>query len=155
MATLLCPEGAFDGTIAHGTQQFHPYRLNHLNNEGRDFGGPWAVDVPDELVQFFLGRGGFVIMSDQAKDRGDLPVGMARLRKIDGGDASCGYMGLSYPAEDDGTVLVPATAIAELVESHGYEIVEVPQPDDEGDEGDDRRVPRRPRGRPRKDAEEE
>jgi hypothetical protein len=152
MITLLCPEGAFDYPIAHGTQQFHPYRLDHLDDTGRECGGPWAVDIPDELVQYFLGQGGFAIMNAA---RISVPAGMIRLRKADGSDASCGYEGIAYPEDDDGSVLVPMGAMGALIESHGYEPVGNSVEESEGEEQVENESgmdapPRRGRGRPRK-----
>ena len=126
MATLLCPDGGFRNPIAHGLQQFHAYRLDYRDQGARDSGGPWAVDVPDDLVQYFVGQGGFSIMDKTPREPPNqaVPVGMIRLRKIDGGDASVGFDGLAYLQDRDGTVMVPMAAMGALVESHGYEIVD-------------------------------
>jgi len=61
-------------------------------------------------------------MSDDTKSPA-APEGMARVRKKDGSDGSCGFLGINYPADDDGVALVPVAAVAELCESHGFELV--------------------------------
>jgi hypothetical protein len=54
LMTLVCPPGAADGLISHGTQHFAPYRENHRNPDSR-----WLVDVPSEAAQHLLYKGGF------------------------------------------------------------------------------------------------
>ena len=60
MVTLLCPEGAFDYPVSHGTREYYPYRADHTSLS-REFGGPWLVDVPLEIYHHFLGVGGFTV----------------------------------------------------------------------------------------------
>ena len=60
MITLVCPEGATGGPISHGTQTFYPFRLNHLSDNSRDGGGPWAIIVPITIYHNFL-PGGFYV----------------------------------------------------------------------------------------------
>jgi hypothetical protein len=61
MVTLICPEGAFDYPIAHGTRDFYPYREDIHSDDRREFGGRWLVDVPIEVYHHFLGRAGFTV----------------------------------------------------------------------------------------------
>jgi hypothetical protein len=119
--TLLCPQGAYDAYISDGTQHFKPYRANIYSEEEREFGGPWLVDVPIHLVDHFLGRGGFSVMSSQTEPPA-VPTNMVRLRKIDGSAPPWG----DYVPDENGTILVPHDHHASaLWESHGYELVHV------------------------------
>lgn len=141
LVTLICPPGAFDYPISHGARDFYPYRADHLASSGPEFGGPWLVDVPPDAAQYFIHNGGFYMAEDKSPAA---PAGMARVRKKDGSDSSCGFRGIAYPADDDGVALVPADAVAELCESHGFEIVpdEPPKKVDKDEPATVRRVPR-------------
>src|SRR6266851_5483711 len=116
---LVCPAGAYDYPISHGPHEFRPYRLDHTDDRNPE-AGPWLVDVPDALAQYFLGQGGFFPWRD---DEDTMSGQMVRLRKVDGGDASIGFLGEAFPADADGTVLVPTEAAGVLCESHGFEVV--------------------------------
>ncbi len=124
--TLMCPPGAFDYPIALGCQEFYPYRLDHEDDSGLEFGGPWAVDVPIDVARHFMGVGGFTLMATDMK----VPTGMVRLRKTDGGHASFSHDSVTYEPGEDGTVIAPASAVGILTESHGFELVmdEIPEP---------------------------
>ena len=121
--TLLCPEGAFDYPVSHGTREFYPYRADHVDDSGREFGGPWLVDVPAEVAQHFLGAGGFLIM---AASTPAAPTGMVRLRKQADRPESADWG--DYEADADGVILIPADHnVSALCESHGYEVVPEPE----------------------------
>ena len=52
--TLVCPPGAADAPISHGTKQYHPFLADHT-----DPNSLWLVDVPPEVARHLLHNGGF------------------------------------------------------------------------------------------------
>ncbi len=72
------------------------------------------VRVPLEAVGPLIGKGGF------AKPKTAGEVFSAGLLKLHHGDAAgCSYGGQQYPGDENGDVLVPAEAAAELL-AHGF-----------------------------------
>jgi len=141
LVTLVCPEGA--GRIAHGPVDFKPYRANHL-----DPASVWLVDVPPEAAEHLIHTGG-LYMADQT-ELPMVPAGMAKVRMTDGSGGGCTYGSpdsVAYPADAKGVVLVPVAAVAELCESHGFEVVPdepkgEPKNADKAESPTVRRVPR-------------
>jgi hypothetical protein len=84
-----------------------PYRM--ANN------GVFEVDA--EAVGPLLDRGGFML----ADPPGPVAVahGFIRLQNLADRNASCSFGGVSYPADDDGCVVVPIEA-APVLEAHGF-----------------------------------
>ncbi len=117
MITLVLPPGARGHEISHGAADFKPYRADH-----HDPASLWLIDVPGEVAPYLIHNGGFY-MADEIKSPASVPAGMARVRMKDGSGGGCGFAGVAYEADDDGVVLVPAAAVAELCESHGFEAV--------------------------------
>jgi hypothetical protein len=105
---LVLPPGARDGTIAFGDHEFLPYRADH-----RDPASVWLVDMPPEIARHFIHNGGFAMVNSPAP----APAGMVRLAHPNG--IGCSYGGVSYEPDEEGHVLVPAGAPAELA-AHGF-----------------------------------
>lgn len=81
------------------------------------------VRVPPEAVPFLTGKGGFIVAKTTAgptlesSPRGGGSTGMVRLHHDDAG--GCSYGGCAYPGDENGDVVVPAAAVAELL-AHGF-----------------------------------
>jgi hypothetical protein len=104
LVTLTLPPGARDGAISFGDHEFLPYRAP---------GGPWLVDMPPEIARHFVHNGGFAM----AQAPQPVPAGMVRLMHPD--RIGCSYGGVSYEPDEEGHVLVPSGAPAELA-AHGF-----------------------------------
>ncbi|HEY3910383.1 MAG TPA: hypothetical protein VGM07_10870 [Stellaceae bacterium] len=87
------------------------------------------VHVPPEAVDFLISKGGFVLpktsgaATAQPEPIDAKPDGLVRLHHGDA--AGCSYAGRQYPSDENGDVLVPAPAAADLM-AHGF----VPAPED-------------------------
>jgi hypothetical protein len=106
---------------------FGQHEANHGTTRYRvDSGGP--VHVPPEAVASLISKGGFALPKTSAA--GTAPARsitaaadeLVRLHHDDAG--GCSYAGQSYPSDENGDVLVPATAAAALI-AHGF--VPVPE----------------------------
>jgi hypothetical protein len=118
--TLLLPIGAFDYPISNGIHSYYPYRLDLASQDEREFGGPWAVDVPVHVAPHFIHNGGFVLMSES--DQSSPAVGTVRMRHRQGLGSGVSWRGEHYEADADGVVTVPHAASDELM-SHQMEMV--------------------------------
>ena len=84
------------------------------------------VHVPPEAAGFLTCKGGFALPKTSpaaAAPAGAHADGLVRLHHDDA--AGCSYAGRQYPSDENGDVLVPAEAAAELL-AHGF----VPAPAD-------------------------
>jgi hypothetical protein len=54
IVTLICPMGAADAPISHGTVSYAPYREDHTDARSR-----WLVAVPRHVAAPLLKIGGF------------------------------------------------------------------------------------------------
>ena len=52
---LVCPPGAEDGLISHGTVAYPPFRADHTDPDNPI----WLVDVPPEVAVHFCHNAGF------------------------------------------------------------------------------------------------
>lgn len=114
--TLVVPHGAQAGPISHGSKSYRPYMANPS-----DPATVWLVDVPGEIVPDLEKYGGFTIMPQDTAQNA-LPAGMVRVKHPQG--FPCSFRGVSYEPGPDGTCVVPSDAAGELVQSHGYALVE-------------------------------
>jgi hypothetical protein len=99
----------------HGTRR---YRVD----------GDGLVHVPPEAVAFLISKGGFVVAkatTAAAAEAGSTaadPDCLVRLHHDAAG--GCSYAGCEYPSDENGDVLVPPQAVADLI-AHGF--VPVPE----------------------------
>jgi hypothetical protein len=77
-------------------------------------GSDGLVWVPLEAVEPLIAKGGFVLPKNNGKP---IPAGWIQLHHDDA--AGCSYDGCQYSPDEDGDVLVPAEATAELL-AHGF-----------------------------------
>jgi len=90
--------------------------------------GNGLVHVPHEAVAFLISKGGFAVaktsaaLAAEARSAAADPHCLVRLHH----DAAsgCSYAGCEYPSDENGDVLVPAEAAADLM-AHGF--VPVPE----------------------------
>lgn len=163
MTILVVPSGTLGYPISEGTASFDPYPENPSDPRSR-----WLVDVPAAMAQRLVHNGGFQLMEQQPV----MVPGMVRLRHPEG--SGCSFGGVSYAADQDGSVLVPAGAAAHLAH-HGFRGIDDapvadPRLDDlqrqlaakdaeiarlrgaaQGREGGDNKPPADPRGTPHPD----
>ena len=51
---LVCPPGAENAPISHGTAKYDPYRADHTNPNSL-----WLVEVPPEVGLYLIHNAGF------------------------------------------------------------------------------------------------
>ena len=102
--------------VNHGTVRYH------VDGDG-------LVRVPREAVSYLISNGGFALAKTtvaaiaEAQSTDADPTPLVRLHHDDAG--GCSYAGSEYPSDENGDVLVPPEAAAELA-AHGF----VPAPED-------------------------
>ena len=85
--------------------------------------GDGLVRVPREAVSFLISNGGFALANTiaaaiaEAQPTNADPTPLVRLHHDDAG--GCSYAGSEYPSDENGDVLVPPEAAAELA-AHGF-----------------------------------
>ena len=95
----------------------HDGHLYRADNEGN-------IEVPDEAIDLLTKTGGFV-----AEDKSDDdPTGSVRVKSVNGG-TSFSWGGNPYTARADGSFLVPAVAVADLL-PHGFVADDAPEAED-------------------------
>ncbi len=91
--------------------------------------GAGLVHVPPAVVVFLISKGGFALAKTTAVAAAEAYPNeterncLVRLHHDDA--AGCSYAGCNYPSDQNGDVLVPAAAVADLT-AHGF----VPAPED-------------------------
>jgi hypothetical protein len=91
--------------------------------------GDGLVHVPHEAVAFLISKGGFALaktsaaLAAEAQPNAADPSFLVRLHHDDA--RGCSYSGCEYSSDENGYVLVPAEAAADLM-AHGF----VPRPED-------------------------
>jgi hypothetical protein len=106
--TLICPPGADEGLISHGTTEYRPYLA-----DPRDPQSAKHVDVPPEVASHFLHKGGFALAQVHIFQS----AGSVRMIALHGNPA-CSWGGQTFLPDEDGAVTVPVEAMAELVNHH-------------------------------------
>ena len=94
----------------------HDGVLYRVDNDGN-------IEVPNEAVDALLKTGGFV--AEDLSD--DDPEGFARVKSFTGA-TRLSWGGNSYSSRADGSFLVPAVAVSDLL-SHGFFGDETPEPE--------------------------
>jgi hypothetical protein len=113
--TLVVPVGADDFPISHGTVDYQPsvYRADHTDPNSKHL-----LDVPPNVAEPFIHKGGFYPMPEQAPPPSSE---MTRLYQP-AGPTSCTWKDKSYEPDADGCVEVPAEAGGTLAEAFGFRL---------------------------------
>jgi hypothetical protein len=107
--TLICPPGAEDGLISHGTTEYRSYLA-----DPRDPQSDRLVDVPPEVAIHYLHKGGFALSQVHIfHSAGDVRM------IYKSGPAACSWGGQRFEPDADGAVTVPVEAMADLG-NHGF-----------------------------------
>jgi hypothetical protein len=107
--TLVCPPGAHDYPISHGTTNYRPY-LADPNDPESD----WHVIVPPHVAIHFLHKGGFALTQVHILQSAGSVRMIAR-----SGASSCSWGGQTFAPDEDGAVTVPVEAMEDLGH-HGF-----------------------------------
>jgi hypothetical protein len=110
LVTLALPPGIDGYPISHGDRSFPYYRP--------DPNGPFLVDVPAEVAEHLLLRGGFSRMV-RKEDAVASPGGFAMIRGP-AGHSGFSFGGQSYRPDANGVVTIPVGAV-EVARSHGFD----------------------------------
>jgi hypothetical protein len=102
--TLVCPPGAEDGLISHGTTEYRSYLADPRNPQSDRL-----VDVPPEVAIHYLHKGGFALTQVHIFQSAGSVRMIAR-----SGASSCSWGGQTFEPDEDGAVTVPVEAMADL-----------------------------------------
>jgi hypothetical protein len=107
--TLVCPPGASDAPISHSTTNYRAYLADPGDPES-----DWLVDVPPEVADHLLHKGGFALTQVHIFQSAGSVRMIAR-----SGASSCSWGGQTFEPDEDGAVTVPVEAMADLGH-HGF-----------------------------------
>jgi len=121
LVTLVCPEGAADYPISHGTTSYRAFLADHLDPQSR-----WLVSVPPHVAVHLIHRGGFFVQTPTQTMLqhvlGSLEI--AEVVATDKMPFNCSWGGISFvshPRADGMHVAeVPLEAIPDL-RAHGID----------------------------------
>jgi hypothetical protein len=109
LITLALPPGIDGYPISHGDRSFPYYRP--------DPHGPFLVDVPAEVAEHLLVRGGFSRMV-RKEDTMAITAGFAMMQGP-AGHNGLSFGGRTYAPDENGVVTIPVGAV-EIARSHGF-----------------------------------
>ena len=108
--TLVCPRGANEYPISHHTTNYRAYLADPGDPES-----DWLVDVPPEVADHLLHKGGFALSQVHIFQSAGSVRMIAR-----SGASSCSWGGQTFAPDEDGAVTVPVEAMADLNQTHGF-----------------------------------
>jgi hypothetical protein len=107
---LICPPGANDYPISHGTTNYRAYLADPHDPES-----DWLVDVPPEVAAHLLHKGGFTLPHVYILQSAGSVRMIAR-----SGASSCSWGGQTFLPDEDGAITVPVEAMADLNQGHDF-----------------------------------